>query len=94
MSLRSEPPIPCFFCNNVVITPNSWHGMSLLSSSQLKPRFSPLSSISCLIVRDRHDKRLRVFFYISDRLSLTNSVVVVFFVTFKPKMAISRISQK
>ena len=95
MTLGAEPPVPCFFCNNVVITPSSWHGRRLLlPSSPLKPPFWIITSVKCLVVRDRHDKRLHFFFYIPERLSLTKSVVVVFFGTFQPKMAIFCISQK
>ena len=56
-------PLPCFHCNNVVITPNSWHGRVLLfTPSPLKPPFRLFSLISCLVVRDRHDMRLRLFY--------------------------------
>ena len=59
-----EPSLPCFPCNNVVITPNSWHGrVLLLTPSPLKPLSRLSSLISCLIVCDCHDKRLRFFFY-------------------------------
>ena len=60
----AEPPFPRFHFKNVVITPNSWHGrLLLLPSAPPKPTFRLLTPISCLIVRDRHDRRLRGFFH-------------------------------
>ena len=89
-----EPPLPCISCNNVVITPNSWQGRVLLSTpSPLQPPFSPIPSAECLIVLDRHDKRLR-FYIVIVRLSLANLVVVLIFATFWLKMAVFCISQK
>ena len=90
----AEPPLPCFSCNNVVITPNSWHGRVLLStSSPLKPPFSLKSSAKCLIVRDRHDKGLR-FYIVIVRLFLTIFAVVLILSLFLVKMAVCRISEK
>ena len=83
-----------FYSNNVVITSNSWHGRVLLSTtSPLKPPFSLIPSAKCLIVRDRHDKRLR-FYIVIVQLFLTIFAVVLIFVTFWLKMAVFRISQK
>ena len=82
------------YSNNVVITPNSWHGRVLLStSSPLKPPFSLISSAKCLIVRDRHDKRLR-FYIFSFRLFLTIFAVVLILSLFLGKMAVFRIFEK
>ena len=54
----------------------------------MKPPFGLLSPISSIIVRDRHDKTLRIFFYFSDRLSLAISVVVLIFSIFRLNMAV------
>ena len=87
--MGAKPPIQFFFCNNVVVTPKSWHGRVLfLPSSPVKPPFGLLSPISSIIVRDRHDKTLRIFFYFSDRLSLAISVVVLIFSIFRLNMAV------
>ena len=53
-------------------------GVLLFSSSPLKPSFRLLSLISCLIVHDRHDKRL-CFFYIFYQQSLAILAVILFF---------------
>ena len=91
---RAEPLLPCSCCNNVVITPNSWHRRVLLNiPSPLKPPFSLFSSAKCLIVRDRHDKRLRVFTVLM-RLFFTIFVGVLTFSTFSVKMAVFCISEK
>ena len=92
--LGAEPLLPFFHCNNVVISPNSWHGRVLLSTpSPLKPPFSLIPSAKCLIVRDCHDKRLP-FYIVIVRLSFTTFAVVLIFVTFWLKMAVFCISQK
>ena len=75
--MGAEPPLARSSSNNVVNTSNSWRRrVLLLPSSPLKPPFSLLSPISCLFLRDCHNKRLHVFFYVSDRLSLP--ILVVF----------------
>ena len=88
LSLGAEPPLPCFSCNNVVITPNSWHGRVLLSTtSPLKPPFSLIPSAKRLIVRDRHDKRLR-FYIVIVQLFFTIFAVVLILSLFVVKMAV------
>ena len=65
-----------------------------LSSFPIEASFPSVVSISCVIVRDRHDKRLR-FFHIFYRLSLAISVVVLFFfLVFSAQNGRFSISQK
>ena len=90
----AEPPLPWFSCNNVVITPNSWHGRVMLSNtSPRKPPFSLFSSAKGVIVRDCHDKRLRVFIVLV-RLFFIIFAVVLTFSLFSVKMAVFCISEK
>ena len=87
--------LPRSSSNNVVITLTSWRGRVLLRpSAPLTPPFWLTTSVKCPIVRDRHDKRLRFFVNFFDRLSLTKSVVVLFFFYFPAKHGRFCISQK
>ena len=90
----TEPPLPRFPQDIVVISPNSWHGRLLLSTtSPPKPPFPLSSPAKGLVVRDRHNKRLRVFIVLV-RLFSTRFAVVLLFSPFSVKMAVFRISDK
>ena len=92
--LVAEPPLPCFPTDKVVITPKSWHGRVLLSTtSPLEPPFSLILPAKCLIVRDCHNKRLRVFL-VFVRLFFIIIAVVLTFSLFSVKMAVFCISEK
>ena len=63
------------------------------TTSPLKPPFSLIPSAKCLIVRDRHNKRLR-FYIVIVRLFFTIFAVVLSLSLFLVKMAVFRISEK
>ena len=90
----TKPPLPCSSRDNVVISPNLWHGrVPRIIPSPLKPPFSLFLSAIDFIVCVFHDKRL-CFSRFLVRLFFTIFVVVLFFRSFSSKWPSFCISEK